>query len=163
MLTDSLADTWHIAQAALLANLEGIGESDARKPAPGGGNSIAWITGHIVSAREGILRATGQPRLLKAKEMAMFARGSEGLAEDAAFSWPRLEEAVRVTGNRVATLIGGLGAERMSEAVPVSRFPMPVEHPTYATLITFLLFHEAYHVGQIGILRRCHGYAGSIQ
>ena len=43
--------------------------------------------------------------------------------------------------------------------------PRPGGDPdeTIGTLLTFLVFHEAYHVGQLGVIRRALGYEGVIR
>ncbi len=38
--------------------------------------------------------------------------------------------------------------------------PSPLRKETVGTLLAGLVFHDAYHVGQTGLLRRIAGHAG---
>ena len=59
----------------------------------------------------------------------------------------------------VLPALGRLAKERWNEAVAEKPFG---RDETLETLIAGLSFHESYHAGQTGILRRLLGYPGAI-
>lgn len=160
----ALADVWEISQGTLRVNLRGITESDALLAPPSGGNCINWVVGHIVSARDQLLQGWDMEAFLTEEQAACYGRGSAGLAEDTDHATLKhLKEGLKVTMGRMQPVLGELDQEALDRGVRPERFPMPVKHPTWGALLTFALFHESYHGGQIGILRRHLGQEGAIR
>jgi len=117
-------------------------------------NPILWIVGHVVWARSRALAYLG-------KEWArpwlpLFARGSS-LAENA--QYPQPEELVSAWQDVTANLTAAL------ESVPstVLSNPAPEKSPSFdgtvGGMLSFLAFHETYHVGQTAYLRCWLGHS----
>ena len=68
-----------------------------------------------------------------------------------------LAEALAATGAAIVARIQGMQEAEFDTALDPNAFPIPVERPTIASLLTLFLFHEAYHSGQIGLCRRVIG------
>ncbi|MGB5881514.1 MAG: DinB family protein, partial [Thermoanaerobaculia bacterium] len=62
---------------------------------------------------------------------------------------------------RVMRGIGGLAVEQWTELAPYSPGNNPNE--TLGSLLHLIAFHQAYHVGQLGLGRRLVGKAGAIK
>ncbi|MEM8711308.1 MAG: DinB family protein [Planctomycetota bacterium] len=122
-----------------------------------GGNSALWILGHVASARRGMLRMIGETVEEDEWEKG-FRRGAQ--PEDA--SYLPAADFVREFHSTGEALAAGLAA--LSEEVANS--PSPREFPdgskTIGDALHFLYFHETYHLGQIGLLRRLAGLDGFI-
>ncbi|MBU0754734.1 MAG: hypothetical protein KJ645_06310, partial [Planctomycetes bacterium] len=50
-----------------------------------------------------------------------------------------------------------LDEKALAQTLDPSEFPVPVPQPTLGALLTVFMFHESYHAGQIGTLRRLIG------
>ena len=139
----------------LAKGLEGISHDDSLKPSPTG-QTINWLVGHLADARNGTLRVlTGEPAWPDG-ELARYKRG-QGVFENPEDALPLSELADRF--NRVQEkLIAAVGAvtpERAAEKAPFSPVGNPNE--TMGSLLSVLAFHEVYHLGQVGMLRRIVG------
>ena len=60
------------------------------------------------------------------------------------------------------TKFNEMSDSKLCEELDPSSFPVPVEYPSKGTLISILLFHEGYHNGRIGLIRRALGKAPAI-
>lgn len=116
-------------------------------------NHIKWVAGHLLHSRlNSITRVTGgEP---DASYGAQFDRGA---TLDPNASYPSMEE-IKAKWNAVAPII----SERLNnipEEVLASKSPAqaPVADDTIRGLISFLMSHEAYHVGQLSLLRKMAG------
>jgi uncharacterized damage-inducible protein DinB len=147
---------------AVHRNVDGIThEESLRSPQPGG-NNLNWVLGHIVLTRQAWLTAVlGQPALLDPAQLQLYKRGSDPLT-DGTLAMP-FAELVRLHDASQQPLLDGMArltAARLGEKAPFSPGKNPDE--TVGSLVAALCFHEAYHIGQTGVLRRLLGHAGGI-
>jgi uncharacterized damage-inducible protein DinB len=140
-------------QRALKINLEGIRDEESRLLPPSG-NSINWVVGHIVSNRQGILELAGETTHWIEADYAAYERGSNRLEPNQARP---LAGILADLDRSQEALVRGL--ERMGPA----EMAVPKGNSTVGAHILFLQFHEAYHVGQTGLLRRLIGKTGAIR
>jgi uncharacterized damage-inducible protein DinB len=135
-------------------SLDGLSDEDMWRQASGSGNPIGWILGHITETRAGMLSEMGRP--FDCGWSRAFQRGSAlqdrtGYPERAA-----IETAWKSTHAAMRDAFASVSDDRLRS--PVSRRPVPgVEN--LIDLIAFLGFHESYHVGQIGFIRKQLGHA----
>jgi uncharacterized damage-inducible protein DinB len=147
---------------ALRRNIEGIThEESVRSPSPGG-NCINWVVGHLVLTRQAWLTSLlGMAPAVDPEQKTRYRRGASPLVDGTlAMPW---EELVAAFERSQAPLIEGmsrLGAQRLGEKAPFSPGNDPDE--TIGSLVAKLCFHEGYHIGQTGVLRRLLGRAGGI-
>lgn len=135
---------------------EGFSDADWRaRPAPDVGNSAHWILAHLAATRRQLLRRLGAP-VPAAPWEADVARGAPAGpvtgAEPAA-----LVADLRATG---VELRGRIEAWTPADAAADFGRAMPDGSTSLVDAARFLQFHEAYHVGQIGLIRRLRGHAG---
>lgn len=161
MSADVLIVQFHLNHHALKANLEGLSHADSLKTPRGGGNCLNWVLGHVLASRDQALKALGAVPRLTDEEAAPYRRGAEPLTDpERALPLERLvEEIDRAQETLLARLRGSTAAELAADA-PFSLVGNDDE--TLATLLGSLAFHEAYHVGQTGILRRQLGHDGAL-
>jgi uncharacterized damage-inducible protein DinB len=119
-----------------------------------GGNSGHWILAHLLATKRSQLRALCAGAAPEAWE-ALAGRGG---ARDAALpAASDLLPAWYRDNADLATRLEGLGADGADAPSPRT---MPDGSTTQGGMARFLQFHEAYHLGQIGLLRRQCGKPG---
>jgi len=128
-------------------------EEWSRPASEQGGNSPHWVLGHLARARRGILRRLGEELEPEAWEDA-FARGA-GTGQGA--GWAPVEELLADfarSDERLAERLVDLDAHDAAERWDAG-FPDGSE--TVEQGVRFVHFHEVYHLGQLGLLRRLLG------
>jgi uncharacterized damage-inducible protein DinB len=136
--------------------LDALPDEDFWRRPEGGGNPIGWMLGHIAGARFNLLNRLGDPA--KTGWGNIFARGMP-LAEAQTYpSRAALQEAWTGTHGRMRDAFASVTPQTLAEKL--GRNIGPLTDPTVGETITFLAFHEAYHAGQMGYLRRLLGHAG---
>jgi uncharacterized damage-inducible protein DinB len=103
----------------------------------------------------------GQAPVMSKESLKRYGRGTPPL-RDAAEALPlsdlvqKCEEAVK----RLENGLGSLTPEQLDAPAPFSPTQNPNE--TVRSLLSIVAFHQAYHVGQTGVLRRIAGKPGAI-
>lgn len=146
----------------LQRNLEGVSHADSLLPPQPGGNCLNWVVGHLVATRNRWLAALGLPQVIDPARVAAYARGAAPSAGGVpAVPLAELLAAFAAAQGPIAEGMRRLGAEELAAPAPFS----PVNDPreTLGSLLTALCFHEAYHLGQTGLLRRIAGHPGAIR
>jgi uncharacterized damage-inducible protein DinB len=138
---------------AIHMNLEGVGHEESLDQPEAGGNCINWVLGHIVATRKLILGLVKEELGWTEEEAAPYMRGSEPLRESKALPISRIVADLEASQKK---LIAGLGE------TPPDEWSSPSNGETKRDTFAFLQFHEAYHIGQLGTLRRLLGKPGVI-
>jgi uncharacterized damage-inducible protein DinB len=123
------------------------------QPAPMG-NCLNWVLGHVVSSRKGILKLLGHEVELQ-NDYTRYLRGSDpiGKSEEA-----REFQEILADFQQTQQLIEAALADISVESLQVK-----LDDETVAEKLAFAYFHETYHVGQTGMLRRLAGKKGAIK
>ena len=160
MNAHDLGFLYGINQAALRRNTEGLTHEESVRPPEPAGNCLNWVLGHIVATRHAALRMLQLEGPWPPDTVDLYKRGSAPLTDAAlALRWERLLEDFDHTQ---ALLQDGLDrATDAALAAPGGR--SPVGELDVGRYLAFLQFHEAYHIGQIGVLRRLAGREGAIR
>jgi len=160
MTPDVLVAQLALTHLTLNANAEGLTHAESLLRPPSGGSSINYVAGHVTATRNGMLSRLGLPALWSDEEARGYRRGEP--PRDGAACHPF--EVILATYNRsqepLTAAIAGLDAGRLAAVVP-----HPVRPDTTVPLeiaLGLFAFHEAYHVGQTGVLRRVIGKPGVI-
>ena len=131
-------------------------EDLARRPGPGS-NPLVWLVGHVVVSRNMLARVVGGG--LELSWAGLFGRKSRF---DVGAVYPDKDELLRALGELSAQLqvrLPALGEERLSAPGPGG---LPAPDQTVRGAIAFLVYHEAYHVGQVGYVVKWLGYPGIV-
>jgi uncharacterized damage-inducible protein DinB len=134
-------------------NLEGVTHEESLAQPEAGANCINWVLGHIVATRKLILDLVQEELGWTEEEAKPYARGSEPLRESEALPLSRIVADLEGSQKK---LIAGL------EKTPPGEWSTSLNGETKMEKFTFLQFHEAYHIGQLGTLRRLLGKPGAI-
>lgn len=158
MSTSVLAIQIAYNYSALKANLEGVSQADSlRRPEPAG-NCLNWVVGHILTNRDQILELVGQAPVFKTEAAEVYKRGSQPPTDPARAT--ELEELGALMAASQDAIKAGLASRKREdlEAPGPGKGGRSVEE-----ILALLVFHEAYHVGQTGLLRRLSGRQGAIR
>lgn len=123
-------------------------EDALRRTRNGAGSSITWIVGHLLSYRCQALVACGLEQADPYAEKFSFQTPASDGGD-----YPELiqlkKEWVELHGKLTSTL-DQLTAEQLLADSPQA---MPGDDPSLLGVLAFYAWHEAYHMGAIGILR----------
>jgi len=141
-------------------NIEGVDHAESLAPPSPGGNCANWVLGHIVSARNTALGIVGQTPLAPPEKFAAY--GNEPLTgETNAIPWDELVDLLHRSQAPLEEGLAQASDETMAKPAPFSPTNNPDE--TIGSLLAAFAFHEAYHAGQLGLLRRLNGHAGALK
>lgn len=131
---------------------DGVTHEQSLLQPPFRGNCMNWVLGHMLEARNEILQQLGQPIVLSAPEDAFYQRESAPLTPTS----PAVP---------LPTLLAGLdqslaGIEQGLQNVTEAKMATIINAERQTTLrasISFSVWHEAYHLGQLEYLRQLTG------
>lgn len=138
-------------QTRLFSNaLENLGTDQTTRPT-NSTNHLAWLAGHLVSTRYMLLGLLGGTADEPHPELY-----AQGKAIDESLPYPTLEQSIadwnEVTPSFMEAL-SNVNEETLSAKAP---FPVPLGEKI-GEVVAFFAHHEAYHIGQMGILRKYFG------
>ncbi|ABF43455.1 hypothetical protein Acid345_4455 [Candidatus Koribacter versatilis Ellin345] len=142
-------------QFAVKVNTEGISHAESLVSPASGGNNINWVVGHLVCVYNNVLPAVGQPTVLDYDKVKRYDRGSKPITAADAIEFATLLAGFDEAVVRFETGLGALTPEQLDEKAPFSPANNPDE--TVRSLMSLVAFHQAYHSGQLGVLRRVIG------
>ena len=151
-LTQPLAALHGLSTSVLATGIGDLTDENARtRSRSGAGPSIAWTIGHLCHYKIKMLGLLGQPR-----ENPFTAQFEDTPASDGS-DYPPLAELAA----SYAALSGDVSAAIASSDDRLAA-PMPGGGPhdekRVLDTILFLMWHEAYHIGAIGAIRREQGH-----
>ncbi len=161
MNAGDLAKMYEVSYGAINRNLEDVSQQESlvRPPA---GNCLNWVLGHIVLYRGFMLKMIGRRSVLEGEHAIPYQRGSH---PDGSEHYLDGGHAARVVIDAHQQLIPALSVmtdQELAENVP-EEFNRPPLAGSIGNALARLSFHESYHAGQIGLLRRIAGKEGAIR
>ena len=136
------------------AALKGITHEDSLRPTATG-QTINWLVGHLADARSGALALLSGTRAWPEAELAPYKRGASSLIPAQSLPLPDLAARFASLQDPLLLQLALLTDERAAQKAPFSPSGNPDE--TVGSLMGVLVFHETYHVGQVGMMRRLAG------
>jgi uncharacterized damage-inducible protein DinB len=124
------------------------------------GNNINWVLGHVVATRCDVLPALGQESPWDDSRTRLYRRGMTFSDAPDHLSFDEVLRGFRETQQRIVAGLESLTEDDLAKAAPFNPGPQP---ETVGSLLTKIAIHEAYHLGQTGILRRVVGREGAIR
>jgi hypothetical protein len=144
-------------------NLAGITHEESLIQPKPGGNCINWVLGHLLSIYSQALPLLAQQPVLDAATIERYKRGSDAITgPDEAWRFEELMTAWDETVKRIDTGLAALSPEVLDRPAPPGGGPSQPGDKVRDTL-SILMFHQGYHAGQTGVLRRLVGKAGAIK
>jgi uncharacterized damage-inducible protein DinB len=150
-----------MARDVVNTNTHGLTHEESLVEPRPGGNRLNWVLGHLLSVYDGFLPLLKQEPVIGAGALQRFARGAPPLKDPGdAIDFGKLLAAWNQASERVDAGLAGLDPDILDRPVPNS--PSGNSDETVRSLITTVMFHQAYHAGQTGVLRRIAGREGAI-
>ncbi len=161
MSSPTLSFQFRLNAMSLAMNLKGMTEEHAHVLPPNGGNNALWILGHLVHTRRALMGLLGlDTTTLNGVPLDRFARYSERLEEtETPVEMGTLTRLFEESQQVIESAIDGMDDRGLDSALPE---PGPLGAKTVGELASAIQFHEAYHIGQIGLLRRIAGLPPAI-
>lgn len=142
-------------------NVEGLTHEESLIQPKPAGNCLNWVMGHLLCVYDRALPMVGQKPVMAPGALKRYERGSVPLRNPAeALELRDLIQGWDEASNRMEAGITGITAKALDAPAPFSPNNDPNE--TVRSLLTVVLFHQAYHAGQTGLLRRITGKEGAI-
>lgn len=153
-----LERNYAVVYQAAAANLDGMTAEASLSRPEGGGNCANWILGHLVVVHNGVMDVLGEDPVWEDDRLDRVGRGPiTGPGE--ALDWDELRDRFLGSRERCLAAVRALTDRELAEemADPFG------DVTSRAELLTTLAFHQAYHVGQLGLARRVAGLPGVIR
>ncbi|MCA9752134.1 MAG: DinB family protein [Gemmatimonadetes bacterium] len=161
-LAKTLGTQFEFTNSIFGRTTEGVDHARSLESPAAGGNCMNWVAGHIVRTRNSLLDLLGAERIWSPEEGAAYDRGSEGLRDGSSpKDFAAIRDAMERSHERTRAAIAALTPEQLLAPLPEDRNPFQVDN--LGEMIAVAAFHESYHVGQLGILRRTLGLPGVIK
>lgn len=156
-----LLSQFEIAYRALRVNIAGITDEQSLMPPSGGGNCLNWVLGHLLHSRNQILRLLNQPEVAPNLPVDTYRRGAQ--PDDASQYRPfsELWKSFELTQERLKDGLISLSEQDLDACDPND--PDEWRREPLGETLLFFHFHESYHIGQTGLLRRLLGLKGVIR
>ena len=159
-LSKTLAEQLDYTHGVFHMNLKDVDEAQALLQPPAG-NCINWVAGHLMATRCGMLELLGKASPWEKDLRELYKRGSDPIVEaDGAHPLAEIVAAFTAAQPELLGALAGASKSRLEGPAPMSTRGRDDE--TVGGLLTGLVFHEAYHTGQLGLLRRFVGLDGAI-
>ena len=162
MTGNDLVSMYEFSYGAINRNLDGVTQEESLFIPEPAGNCINWVVGHIVAARNTVLTLAGGSPVLTGDGAAHYRRGSDPIhAGDKVLDLGTLRGLLADSQQQLIPALAAISDETLALPVPVDLRRPPLTGSIEAAL-TRLAYHEGYHNGQIGLLRRLAGKPGAI-
>jgi uncharacterized damage-inducible protein DinB len=137
---------------AFQTNTQGLSTKDFLVQPASDGVHMNWLLGHVLHSRQVLLEALGVDASVKNTEiLKSYARGSKAQTLEV---MPSQELLQALEASQTAIEAALKDADFAA--------PSPMGRGTLEDYVDFMSWHETYHAGQSGVLRRLAGFAGQI-
>jgi uncharacterized damage-inducible protein DinB len=159
MDTSTLLHSLGFSNFVINKNLEGVNHRESLVHPQPDGHSMNWVLGHLVRTRNEILELMGRKPLYPKNKFEIYT--PKGFTPDSAVDVEELKKCFNALQNELEDGVLSLSPEKLRE--PASLRPGQDSKDTVGSILNTVLWHEAYHAGQLGIIRRVAGKEGMIK
>lgn len=161
MATEQMIKQFRLLTDWYLSVLEGIKPEDGSKVLSENTNSLEWLAGHLLVSRGRNITRLGQsvePFAYLAAYVNPTLPPPHFSAFDSAKAYPRVAECTVAWATYAKVFIEAL--ETADERILQTEIPLrgPTGGNTVEDLLTSVVLHEAFHIGQMSIIRKALGY-----
>ena len=157
-----LARMYEVSYAAINRNLEDLSNDDSLlRPQPSG-NSLNWVLGHIVVSRGTALKLVGNRPVLEGDQAKPYQRGGHPDGTERYLDLATLRGMLSDAQQELIPALSLMTEQQLAHDVPPELNKPPLTG-SIGNALARLHFHESYHAGQIGLLRRIAGKEGAIR
>jgi len=145
-------ELFSVSDPLVLKAVEQVKESDLFVRPMDKGNSFHWVFGHITATRYGLAQALGVKASVAWEKL--FDYGVEVVDQKEYPSLGEIKTAFLDVSGKLKERFETVTDKDLEGEPP---FPIPGLEKSLAGYLTFLSYHEGYHVGQLAYLLRLHG------
>lgn len=139
----------HLIDRIVKTKTEGLTHAQSMKQLPFPGNCMNWNIGHILVYRMQYLGVIDGATKPDPDEFAMYGAGSDPLTDSAkAIPLDRLLERLDGSSQMVIAAIEKMPPEKLTEIFDAEQGTTVDDRLQF-----YMMFHEAYHVGQLELLQ----------
>jgi uncharacterized damage-inducible protein DinB len=162
MPNNTIAYQFGLCSYVIEKNVRGVSHEESLINPQPGGSCLNWVLGHLARSRNRALNLVGQKPMFPNEEFAAYDdHGGKPFSPETAIDFEELKRRYKALQEPLVNGLQALPAEQLDRPAPISPTGNPDE--TVGSLLAALAFHEAYHAGQAGILRRVVGREGVIK
>ena len=148
-----VADHLRLGDQLLRNALSGLSLEELHRRGGPESNSMIWIAGHLTLSRARMLKIAGGEADFPWPDL--FAKGT---AIKAPSCYPEIDEVLSIWEEVGRRLRDRLGQAEPSLLYSKSPHSFPVQDKSVRGSLAFFVYHESYHIGQMGYLRKMLGY-----
>jgi len=162
MHAKTIAYQFGLCSHILERNLAGLSHEESLINPQPAGSCLNWVLGHVTRTRNRALSLVGGRPLFANEEFDAYDdNGGVTFQAETAIHLDELKRRFKALQEPLVSGLDSMSIEAMDKPAPVSPTGNPNE--TVGSLLAALAFHEAYHVGQTGMLRRIVGREGVVK
>lgn len=162
MHAKTIAYQFGLCSYVLEKNVAGVSHEESLINPQPGGSCLNWVLGHLTRWRNRALGLFGQRPMFPNEEFDAYDdNGGKPFGPETAIQFDELKRRFKALQEPLVNGLDGMSPQAMDRPAPFSPTGNPNE--TVGTLLASFAFHEAYHVGQTGILRRIVGREGVLK
>jgi len=150
-----VADQYKLQTGVIDRIIDGLPEEHLITRPDDKANSIHFILGHITANRYTISQILGDKETFA--HDALFDRGAKARPISECPPFSEIKEAWDKISLKMPELLESATEQQLETK---QEFAPPGMEDNLRGVLTFLSFHEAYHIGQISYVRRLNGHAG---
>jgi uncharacterized damage-inducible protein DinB len=159
MDTSALLQFLKFSDFVVNKNCEGITHQESLVHPQTHGHSFNWVLGHMVRTRNEILELIGKRPLYSKSKFDVYS--PKGFDSEKAVDVAELHNSFNALQTELKDSIQSISEEVLRQ--PASLTPGKDSGDTIGSVLGTVLWHEAYHAGQLGIIRRVVGKPGMIK
>ncbi|MEX2534171.1 MAG: DinB family protein [Trueperaceae bacterium] len=150
-----------IIDSTVRANLDGISHQDSLIQPEPAGSCLNWVLGHLTHTYEIALPLVKQESVLVEGALKRYERGSPPV-EEGTDAW-HFQDLLNAWEEAAKRFDSGLQTLSRADLDESGDYFGSGSETTLARCLNFIHFHQAYHSGQLGVLRRMTGKRGAIR
>jgi DinB superfamily len=162
MTGSDLARMYEISYGAINRNLEDVSNDESLVRPQAAGNCLNWVLGHIVLYRGMMMKMVGLTPIFEDERAATYRRGGHPDGSEQYLDLATLRGLLSDAHQQLIPALCEMTDEQLAANVP-EEFNRPPLAGRIGNALARLSFHESYHAGQIGLLRRIAGKDGAIR
>lgn len=158
----TLAYQLELCNRLLEMNTADVSHEDSLATPPRGGSCLNQVVGHMARTRNLALGNMGQKSPYPMEDFDPYDdRTGVRFSRENALPFDELRRRFKAMQEPLVRAIKGMSPEAMASPPPRKITGAPDE--TVGTNLATFVFHETYHVGQTGVLRRVAGKPGVVK
>ena len=134
----------------LVPHAEGVSQEQSLHSLYEGGSSFNWMVGHLAASRDSMLEAAGHERMGDPLLAKRYTFGTRAPRADAAHELSDLLDLLARQGQRLDDVLPELTSEALAT-------PRAEAKSSLGDFLTFMSWHETYHLGQAALYRGALG------